>query len=107
MKIIITSPEYFGNEVQEKLKSLGSVISRKMTREELLKEVVDADVLMIRVDTKIDSELLDKAKQLKIIASGTTGLNHIDVDHANKKGVKIFNLSGTNTIATAEHTIAL
>ena len=107
MKIVITSPEYFDSGIQEKLKSLGSVVSRKMSREDLLKEVVDADILMIRVDTKVDSELLDKAKQLKVIASGTTGLNHIDVDYATKKGIKIFNPSGINTIATAEHTIAL
>ncbi|MEK6899707.1 MAG: hydroxyacid dehydrogenase, partial [Nanoarchaeota archaeon] len=63
--------------------------------------------LAIRVDTAVDKAILDSANRLKVIATGTTGVNHIDVDHAMKKGIEVISLQGANTTATAEHTIAL
>lgn len=106
MKILVTEPDYFDNEAVEILKEVGSVECRRITREELLKLIEDIDILVIRVETNVDKKLLERAKKLKIIASATTGTNHID-ESAKEMGIKIINLEGANTIATAEHTFAL
>jgi D-3-phosphoglycerate dehydrogenase len=106
MEILVTEPEYFNKSVIDELKKIGKV---KIVRnkEMLAKEITNADVLVVRIETKIDRQILEHTSKLKIIASATTALNHIDTDFAKEKGIKILNLNGANTISTAEHTIAL
>ncbi|MDO8511137.1 MAG: hydroxyacid dehydrogenase [Nanoarchaeota archaeon] len=106
-KILITAPAYFDEAAVTLFRQLGEVTVREMSREELLRQVADFTVLAIRVDTFIDKELIDAARNLKVIATGTTGVNHIDVEYAKKKGIEVISLQGANTIATTEHTLAL
>lgn len=107
LNILVNNIEYFDKDSIKILKSIGSVTTKNMTYKELLEKISNFDILVIRVDTKIDKKLLDKAKKLKLIGSATTGLNHIDIEYAKKKKIKIINLHGTHTIPTAQHTIAL
>src|SRR3989344_5323287 len=106
-KILITAPAYFDIEAVAYFQQVGEVTAQELSREELLQQVADYDILAIRVDTAVDQELLDAAKNLKVIASGTTGVNHIDVEYAKKKGIEVISLQGANTVATAEHALAL
>ncbi len=107
MNILVVSAEYFPEEVLAELKSFASVDAKKLSREELLNEIENYDAVLTRVDVKFDKEVLEKASKLKVIGSGTTGVDHIDVDYANSKGIKVINLSGAHTVPTAEHTFAL
>lgn len=107
MNILVVSPEYFPEEILLELKEIGNVSSKKLSREELLNEIENYDAVITRVDVKFDKEVLEKASKLKVIGSGTTGLDHIDVDYANSKGIKIINLATTHTIPAAEHTFSL
>ena len=75
------------------------------TTEELAKEIGDYDVLIMRVDPKITKEVLDAAKNLKVIGVCSVGLNHIDMDYAKEKGITVFNAPGLNGNAVAELTI--
>ena len=50
----------------------------------------DVDVLIMRVDPMIDKEVLDAAKNLKVIGVCSVGLNHIDTKYAEEKGIKVF-----------------
>ena len=50
------------------------------TQEELLKLIPDYDVLIMRVDPAINKEILDAAKNLKVIGVCSVGLNHVDMD---------------------------
>ncbi len=59
----------------------------------------------MRVDPKIDKEILDAAKNLKMIGVCAVGTNHIDVDYAKEKGIQVFNAPGMNANAVAELTI--
>ncbi len=106
-KILITAPAYFDTDAVALFQQLGEVTAQEMSKEELLQQVQNYDVLAIRVDTTVDREILDAAKNLKVIASGTTGVNHIDVEYAKKKGIEVISLQGANTVATAEHALAL
>lgn len=76
------------------------------SKEQLLADIGEADVLIMRVDPKIDKEILDAAKNLKVIGVCSVGLNHIDMDYAKEKGIQIFNAPGLNANAVAELTIS-
>ena len=75
------------------------------SKEELIAEIGDVDVLIMRVDPKIDKEIIDAAKNLKVIGVCSVGLNHIDMDYAKSKGIQVFNAPGLNANAVAELTI--
>ena len=107
MKIIVVSPEYFPEDTLSRLEQIAQIYSKKLSRKELISEIGEYDGVLTRVDVRFDSEVLEKARKLKAIGTATTGLNHIDVGYANSRGIKIFNLSGTHTIPTAEHTFSL
>ena len=76
-------------------------------REQLLKEVKDADALWSTVSDQVDQELLDAAPNLKIVANLGVGYNNIDLDAAREKGVSVTNTPDVLTEATADLTFAL
>lgn len=76
------------------------------TQSELAELIVEYDVLIMRVDPAINKEILDAAKNLKVIGVCSVGLNHIDMDTAKANGVQVFNAPGLNANAVAELTIA-
>ncbi len=67
----------------------------------------DIDVLSVFIYDKVDKSVIDKAKKLKLIATRSTGFNHIDIEYARKKKISVCNVPyyGENTVA--EHTFAL
>ena len=76
------------------------------SKDELKAGIGDVDVLIMRVDPKIDKEVLDAAKNLKVIGVCSVGLNHVDTKYAEEKGVQVFNAPGLNGNAVAELTIS-
>lgn len=107
MKILITEPTYFPKDIEEELEKHFSIVSKKTSRDELIKEISDADIVIVRALTKIDKEVLDSAKNLKLICSMTAGLDHIDMVYAASKGIEVFNSIGYATTATAEYTFSI
>jgi D-3-phosphoglycerate dehydrogenase len=112
MKVLITEPLDFGERNLKMLQEVAEVKKGPFTRNNLLKEVEEVGGLMIRLGHSIDKEILEKAHKLKYILTPTTGLNHIDMDTAENRGVKVISLRGeTDFLAgipsTAEHTWAL
>jgi D-3-phosphoglycerate dehydrogenase len=78
-----------------------------LTSDELLLEIEDADALLVRSQTRVTSEVLSKAPQLKVIGRAGVGVDNIDVEAATKRGVVVMNAPDGNTISTAEHTFAM
>ena len=81
-------------------------------REALQANLEDVDVLWVRLRNMIDKRMLDAATKLKVIATNTTGLNHIALDEAAKRNIEVVSLKGeyeflADIRATAEHTIGL
>jgi D-3-phosphoglycerate dehydrogenase len=81
-------------------------------RASLLSEIHNADVLWIRLRHRIDAAVMAAAPGLKIIVTPTTGLNHIDLAEADRRGIQVLSLRGKteflkNIRATAEHTLSL
>ncbi len=107
MEALVISPEYFPEEILSELRSVASVDSRKLSREELLKEIEKYDAILIRIGINFDRELLEKARNLKVLATATTGTDHIDLECAKEKGIEVISAPGVNATATAEYTFGL
>lgn len=63
--------------------------------------------LIVRSATKVTSDIINAATNLKVIARAGSGLDNVDRTAATKKGIVVMNTPGGNTITTAEHTFAL
>jgi len=74
---------------------------------ELLEAIADVDALVIRSGTKVTQEVIDAAKNLKVIGRAGIGVDNVDVGAATKRGIVVMNTPGGNTVTTAEHAIAL
>lgn len=91
MKIVADIDIPFLNGVFE---PYAEVIYKKgadITRE----DIVDADALLVRTRTKCDVSLLD-GTEVRVIASATIGMDHIDVDYCSSRGIVVANASGCN-----------
>ena len=61
---------------------------------------------MIRSGTQVTSDVIE-AKKLRIIGRAGVGVDNVDVPTATRKGVLVVNSPGGNTIAAAEHALAM
>ena len=84
----------------------GKAANAPLTSEQLKNVIGDYDVLIMRVDPAITKEVLDAAKNLKVIGVCSVGLNHINMDCAKAKGIQVFNAPGLNANAVAELTLS-
>lgn len=93
--------------IAEELGSYMQVDTKMLpTQEELAAIIGDYEVLIMRVDPAINKAVLDAAQKLKVIGVCSVGLNHIDTEYAQSKGVQVFNAPGLNGNAVAELTIS-
>jgi len=79
----------------------------KLTEEELFNIIPDYEGIVVRSATRVTSELLDKAKKLKVVGRAGVGVDNIDIKSATSKGVLVMNTPDGNTISTAEHTCGM
>jgi D-3-phosphoglycerate dehydrogenase len=70
-------------------------------------ELVDAEGLIVRSATRVTSELLEKAPDLKVVGRAGVGIDNVDVEAATRRGVLVMNTPGGNAVSVAEHTLAL
>jgi len=76
-------------------------------RTQLLKEADRFDGLLIRSATQVDSELLERSTNLKVVGRAGVGVDNVDVDEATRHGVIVANAPESNVVTAAEHTMAL
>lgn len=76
-------------------------------RDLLESKIAEVDGLLCLITESIDKELLDKAKNLKIISNMAVGYNNIDVEAATEKGIMVTNTPDVLTETTADLTFAL
>lgn len=99
------SPE--GLEILEKTPQLEVVYKPGLSPADLLKEIADADGLIIRSSTKVTKEVMDAARKLRVVGRAGIGVDNVDTDAATQRGIAVMNTPGGNTTTTAEHAISL
>src|ERR1700681_1578828 len=77
------------------------------TIDNLVAEIADAQALIVRSATKVTSELLDKAPNLRCVGRAGVGVDNIDLEAATKRGIIVMSTPGGNAVSVAEHTFAL
>lgn len=108
MKILITEPENYSPTAIALYRTIGEVDFGPLNRTQLKEKIGDYDVVIVRLGHRIDAEIIDSAQKLKFIITPTTGLNHVDIDYAQERGITTLSLKGERAFldqihATAEH----
>lgn len=113
MKVLVATEKPFAKvavegirEVVEKAGYTLALLEKYTDKQALLAAVADADALIIRSDV-VDAEVLDAAKQLKIVVRAGAGYDNIDLAAATAHGVVAMNTPGQNSNAVAELALGL
>ena len=108
MKILVATEKPFAaaavNGIKAEIEGAGNelaLLEKYTDKQQLLDAVADADALIIRSD-KVTLEVLDAAKQLKIVVRAGAGYDNVDCVYAKEKGVVVENTPGQNSNAVAE-----
>jgi D-3-phosphoglycerate dehydrogenase len=76
-------------------------------RSALLAAVVDADALLVRSATTVDTEVISAARRLRVVARAGVGLDNVDVKAATHAGVMVVNAPQSNIVSAAELAVGL
>jgi D-3-phosphoglycerate dehydrogenase len=92
----------------DRLRSHAEVdVKVKQSPRALLETIPDYEALIVRSETRVDEKVIEAGKRLKVIGRAGAGVDNIDVDAATRAGVLVVNAPSGNTIAAAEHTMAM
>jgi D-3-phosphoglycerate dehydrogenase len=78
-----------------------------LSRDELCAILPDYDALIVRSQVKVDAGLIAAGTRLVVIGRAGVGVDNVDLDAATRAGIMVVNAPTGNTIAAAEHTLAL
>ena len=92
MKIVVSEPLHMANEAKDALRNLGRVVYGPFDDEALKTQLADSDVLMVRLGRHIGEPLLRSAPSLRYVVTATTGLDHIDLEAADQRGIRVVSL---------------
>ncbi|HVO54448.1 MAG TPA: phosphoglycerate dehydrogenase [Solirubrobacterales bacterium] len=79
----------------------------EMSDQELREKIGAYDAILIRSATKMTPELIELATNLKVIGRAGTGVDNVDIPAATRRGIIVANAPESNSVAAAEHTLAL
>ena len=82
-------------------------VIKGLSPSELAETIVGYDGLIVRSSTKAIVEVIEAVDKLRVIGRAGVGVDNIDIAAASEKGIVVMNTPGANTVATAEHTMAL
>ena len=108
MKILVATEKPFAKQAVDGIKDIVvksgnefALLENYTDKQQLLDAVADADALIIRSD-KVTAEVMDAAKNLKIVVRAGAGYDNVDLEAATKKGIVVMNTPGQNSNAVAE-----
>jgi len=108
MKVLIATDKPFAKVAVEGIQKVISdagfeiaLLEKYTEKKQLLDAIADANAVIIRSDI-IDAEVLNAAKELKIVVRAGAGFDNVDLEAATEKGVCVMNTPGQNSNAVAE-----
>lgn len=111
-RILVCEPRDFSETVVSRLRQHADVELREISSAELPAVLDTYDVLWLRLAHRLDAALIAGAKRCRVVATAVTGLDHIDLEACNTKGIRVVSLKGETAFlksvrATAELTLGL
>ena len=79
----------------------------EMSDEELREAISGYDAILVRSATQVTADLIERADNLKVIGRAGTGVDNVDIPAATRRGIVVANAPESNSVAAAEHTLAL
>ncbi|MEO6397940.1 MAG: NAD(P)-dependent oxidoreductase, partial [Tepidiformaceae bacterium] len=105
-RILIADP--IAAEGIEMLRTAGDVdVKTGLPADTLLSIIGSYDALVVRSETKVTRAIIEAAGKLTVIGRAGVGVDNIDIPAATERGVIVVNAPQGNTVAAAEHSIAL
>jgi D-3-phosphoglycerate dehydrogenase / 2-oxoglutarate reductase len=106
LKVLVSDPiDQVGIDILSQVAQVD--INTSLSPDELVVAIADYDALMIRSGTRVTAAVIEAGKKLKIIGRAGVGVDNVDVPAATRKGIVVVNSPEGNTIAAAEHTLAM
>ncbi len=112
-KVLIATVKPFAAAAVDQIKSVldkagyeSSFFERYSSQDELIKAVADADAMIVRSD-KITPEVINAAKNLKIVVRAGAGFDNVNLEAATTNNVVVMNTPGQNSNAVAELAIGM
>lgn len=113
MKVLIATDKPFAKAAVEGIKTIVEGAGHELVlcegykeKAELLAAVADVDAMIIRSD-KVTSEVVDAAKNLKIVVRGGAGYDNVDLEACSKRQIVVMNTPGQNSNAVAELVVGM
>ena len=113
MKVLIATEKPFSakavNGIKEILEAAGyeAVLLEKYSDKcQLLEAVADIDAMIVRSD-KVTAEVIEAARNLKIVVRAGAGYDNVDLEAASARGIVVMNTPGQNSNAVAELAVAM
>jgi D-3-phosphoglycerate dehydrogenase len=105
-KILVSDPiDQVGIDILSQVATVD--VKTTLSPEEIAQVIPEYDAIMIRSGTKLTKEIIEAGKNLKIIGRAGVGVDNVDVPTATRQGIVVVNSPEGNTIAAAEHTLAM
>lgn len=105
-RILIADP--IAPEGIEMLRAAGDVdVKTGQPADSLIEMIGNYDALVVRSETKVTRPILEAANKLVVVGRAGVGVDNIDLPAATERGVIVVNAPQGNTVAAAEHTVAL
>jgi D-3-phosphoglycerate dehydrogenase / 2-oxoglutarate reductase len=112
-KVLVGTKKPFASAAVEKIKEIVAaagyefaLLEKYEDKADFLAAVADADALIVRSD-KVDREVVEAAKNLKIVVRAGAGFNNLDLEACTEKGIVAENTPGQNSDAVAELAIGM
>ena len=113
MKILVATEKPFAKKAVEGIRQIVeeagyelALLEKYTDKAELLAAVAAVDALIIRSD-KVTAEVIDAAKNLKIVVRAGAGYDNVDLEAATRRGIVVMNTPGQNSNAVAELALAM
>ncbi len=107
-KVLITDSLASGwQDVFAEASDVSVDVQTGLSQDLLADRIGDYDALIVRSETQVSRELIDAARQLRVVGRAGAGVDNIDIDAASERGIIVVNAPGSNTVSTAEHTVGM
>jgi D-3-phosphoglycerate dehydrogenase len=106
MRVLVADP--LAEEGLEVLRKQVEVdVRTKMKPDELVSVIGDYEAIIVRSETQVTREAIEAGKKLQVIARAGVGIDNVDLEAATQRGIVVVNAPTANTMAAAEHTVAM
>ena len=113
MKILVATEKPFAKKAVDGIRQIVegagyelALLEKYTDKSELLSAVADVDALIIRSD-KVTAEVIEAARNLKIVVRAGAGYDNVDLEAASARGIVVMNTPGQNSNAVAELALAM